>query len=295
MPRRFAPAALAAVALMALQGGVARADDTPASVPNKTATPPTSKPAKPQPARKATPAERADADRLPPLDRAAFWAREAALDPSDAVAGMKFAQSLRQLGQTDEAVLACQKVLVLSPNNVEVLLELARDHIARNESFYAIAPLKHAEQLAPKDWRAPSLLGVAYDQLARPADARTAWNAALKLSPDNPAVLSNLALSLAASGDAAQAEPLLRKAAASPTATVQTRQNLALVLGLEGKTQEAESLIRDNVPPTQAEADLAWLKGAPPAAGLSAASAPIASPKAETRTWSSVANPAAEQ
>jgi Flp pilus assembly protein TadD len=295
MPRRFAPAAFAAVVLLGVQAGAAHAADASAPAPDaKTAqTQSAAKPIRPATAKKASPIERADAERLAPIDRAAFWAREAALDPADAVAGVKFAQALRQLGQTDEAVLACQKVLVLAPNNVEVLLELARDHIARNESFYALAPLKQAAQLAPKDWRAPSLLGVAYDQLARPADARTAWNAALKLSPDNPAVLSNLALSLAAGGDAAQAETLLRKAVASRAATVQTRQNLALVLGLEGKTQEAEALIRDDVPPAQAEADLAWLKGAPPPPG--AASAPVAPAKSETRTWSSVANPSAEK
>ena len=107
---------------------------------------------------------------------------------------------------------------------------------------------------------------MAYDQLGRTDDARAAWREALALSPDNPAVLSNLAMSLAAGGEAAKAETLLRKAVQSPQAGVVTRQDLALVLGLQGKTAEAEKLIRDDVPPPQADADLAWFRtaAAPP-------------------------------
>lgn len=282
MSCKLALAATTALLLIGLGDAAASAEADPKAAPA-----PLAKAARPAPSRKANAVERAEAARLPALEQATFWAHEAALDPTDAEAGLKFAQALRRIGQTDEAVLAAQKVLVLHPDDVEVLLELARDHIARNESFYAIDPLKRAGVLAPRDWRAKSLLGVAYDQLDRPADARVAWDAALKLSPDNPAILSNLALSLAATGDAVRAEQLLRKAAASPAATVKTRQNLALVLGLQGKTAEAEAIIRDDVPPNEAAADLAWLRG--PAPSVSGPIAAAASPsKGASRSWASV-------
>jgi Flp pilus assembly protein TadD len=67
-------------------------------------------------------------------------------------------------------------------------------------------------------------------------------------------------MSYAAAGDPASAEPLLRRAVTRPGATMQTRQNLALVLGVQGKTAEAERLIRDDLPPELAERNLAWLK-----------------------------------
>ena len=81
-------------------------------------------------------------------------------------------------------------------------------------------------------------------------------------------------MSLAAGGEAAKAETLLRKAVQSPQAGVVTRQDLALVLGLQGKTAEAEKLIRDDVSPPQADADLAWFGTA-------------AAPKVEPHTWNS--------
>ncbi|HEY0053591.1 MAG TPA: hypothetical protein VGB49_09280, partial [Caulobacteraceae bacterium] len=45
-------------------------------------------------------------------------------------------------------------------------------------------------------------------------------------------------------------------------ATLQVRQNLALVLGLQGKTGEAEAILRRAMPPEAAEQNLAWIRGA---------------------------------
>ena len=61
-------------------------------------------------------------------------------------------------------------------------------------------------------------------------------------------------------GDAARAEPLLRKAASQPGATAQERQNLALVLGLEGRFDEAEKLQRQDLPPDEVDNNLAYLR-----------------------------------
>jgi Flp pilus assembly protein TadD len=265
MSRRLAPAATAAVigliAAAPAHAGLFGSKRAAAPAPAETA-PAATAPSQTQapPPRKATSEERAAADRLDALARAAFWAREADVDPRDAEAGVKLARALRDLNRNDEAIAAAERVLVLQPANEEAMLEIARGHIARGKGFYAIDPAKKAAAAAPKDWRPLSLLGVAYDQVGRPEDARAAWAQALKLSPDNPSVLSNLALSWAAAGDAPQAETLLRKAVARPGATLQMRQNLALVLGLQGKTAEAERLIRDDLPPETAEKTLAWLK-----------------------------------
>jgi Flp pilus assembly protein TadD len=215
---------------------------------------------------------RAQAERLEPLARAAFWAREANIDPADPEAAVKLAAAMRTLGRHDEAAAGVEALLAARPDHVEGLLELARIHIARGQGFYAVAPARKAAAAAPKDWRPLSLLGVAYEQVSRADDARAVWREALKLSPDNPAVLNNLALSLAAGGQPAEAETLLRRAAARPDATLATRQNLALVLGLQGKTGEAERLIRENLPPETAEENLAWLR--------KSAAAP-----ASTRSW----------
>ena len=243
---------------------------------------------------KASPEQRAAARRLEPLARAAFWQHEASIDPKDPEAGIGLASALRALGRYDEAADAAERVLLFAPKSEDALLESARAHIAAGHGFYAIAPLKQAETLYPKDWRPASLMAVAMEQDERPDEAIIAYNQALKLSPSNPAVLTNFGLFYTTHGDAAQGEALLRQAAAQPGATAQERQNLALVLGLRGHFAEAEHLIRQDLPPETADADLAYLKAADNRRAVVATPGPQAAAESVAvksdmgRTWGSV-------
>ena len=243
---------------------------------------PTAQPAPRAPADAAT---RASYDRADALSRSVFWTNEQQINPMDPVAGVKLAQALRELGQFDQAAETAQGVLVVQPANVEAMLEVGRAHIARGQAFYGIAVLEQAKAAAPRDWRPLSLLGVAYQQVRRPDDAKAAWNEALRLSPDNADVLTNAAIARIGEGDAPSAEILLRRAAAQPGASLQVRQNLALALGLQGKTAEAEAILRRDLPPEAADQNLRWL-AARMQPGQSAAAVAEASPTA--RTWSSL-------
>jgi Flp pilus assembly protein TadD len=280
-PARIATAIVVLLTLGAIAAGPARAwpfgPAKPAPTPATAATPPAGQtpgqaagqtpgqtpgqPAAPSPPpRKAGPEERAAADRLDLLARSAFWANQVALDPTDAQAGVEFAAALRQMGRLPEAAQASQKALVVAPNNLDALLESARDYIGLNQGFYALEPLKRAMAQAPRDWRPLSLMGIAREQNQQPDDAHAAYLQALALSPDNPAVLSNLALWCATHHDTAQAETLLRRAVAQPGATPRERQNLALVLGMEGKLADAEHIMRDDLPPNIANNNLSYLR-----------------------------------
>jgi Flp pilus assembly protein TadD len=135
----------------------------------------------------------------------------------------------------------------------------ARERAAGNQGFYAIDSAEHAETLQPRDWRPVSLLAVALEQARRDDEALAAHEKALALAPDNPATLTNLGMYYASHGAPEKAEPLLRKAAEAPGATVQERQNLALVLGLEGRYDEAARLARQDLPPDQVDNNLAYL------------------------------------
>jgi len=211
---------------------------------------------------KATKQERAAAMRLEPLARAAFFNREFEIDPTDVEAGLVLSDTLRALGRNGEAADAAHRVLLFAPNHYEALMAAARAHIADNNAFYAIDPLQSAIAQKPGDWRAYSLMGVALDETRRGSEAQAMWDKALSLSPDNPAVLTNKALYLASSGDLAGAETILRRAVTQPGAGIQVRQNLALILGLQGKMPEAEKLLRQDLPPDQADQNLAWLQAA---------------------------------
>lgn len=247
---------------------------TEQAAPGKSVNPTATPAPDPAPA-KATPEQRAQADRLDPLARAAFWSNQFQLDGRDVQAGLHLSMAMRALGQNAGAVQAAQQVLVVDPDNRDAMLEEARAFVAQGQGFYAVAPLTRAKALSAADWRIWSLLGVAYGQVTRDADAAEAFRQALALSPNNPAVLSNQAMLQAARGDMAGAEGLLRQAAADPRSTVQERQNLALVLGLQGKFAEAEQLVRRDLPPELAENNIAYWKAA-------AGGAP------DTRSWSAL-------
>jgi Flp pilus assembly protein TadD len=251
--------ALAATALaLCLLPLAAQAKDKP-----KAAAPaPTAQSDATTPRTKASAADRAMARRSPPLAAAAFWAREADIDPTDAEAAIGLSQALRTMGNFDEAATALSKVLTINPDNVDGLMELARVQIARNQGFYAIEPARRAQALTPRDWRPVTLLAVAYEQAQRDDEALAAHRQAQALAPNNPTVLSNYAMYLAAHGDAAQAESLLRTAITLPGATIQMRQNLALVLGLQGRLAEAEKIARQDLPPELVANNMAYLRAA---------------------------------
>jgi Flp pilus assembly protein TadD len=220
---------------------------------------------------------RATYDRADPLSRSLFWTEQSEINPLDPVAGVKAAQALRELGRYNEAADAAERVLLVQPDNVEAMLEVGRGHIARGHAFYGVAALERARDARPTDWRAWSLLGTAYEQVRRSQDAQAAWAQALTLSPDNPDVLTNMAISAMTRGDTASAEPLLRRAVAQPGASLKVRLNLAMALGLNGKMGEAEAMMRRDLPPDAADRNLAWLRArAGPA------------PTDQARTWGSL-------
>ena len=252
------------------RGSSEAAAETPAT--------PTATPAAPdQPTRRAASAEqRAQAQRLDPLARAAFWAAEVTITPTDIDAYLALSQAQRDMRRYDEAATSAEQALVIQPSHPEALMTLARARIAQGQGFYAIAPLEQVRAARPNAWEPISLLGVAYEQVQRTDEARAAWAQALALSPENPTVLTNMALAVAGDGDVAQGEALMRRAVAQPGATMQMRLNLALMLGLQGRMPEAEQILRRELPPEQVETNLTWLR-------TSASSQPTAS--AGARTW----------
>jgi Flp pilus assembly protein TadD len=96
--------------------------------------------------------------------------------------------------------------------------------------------------------------------MGRHADAQRHYASALRLKPDEPSVLSNLGLSYALSKNLKEAEVTMRRAAEQPGAEPKVRQNLALVVGLQGRFQEAETIAKGDLSPGEAAANVAYLR-----------------------------------
>jgi Flp pilus assembly protein TadD len=124
----------------------------------------------------------------------------------------------------------------------------------------ALEVLANAHSPADPDWRILSAEGSASAQLGEQARAQGFYEAALKIRPNEPSLLSNLGLSYALSRNLDRAEETMRQAVAQPGADAKMRANLALVLGLKGRYDEAETVLRQDMGPEEAAANVASLR-----------------------------------
>jgi Flp pilus assembly protein TadD len=190
----------------------------------------------------------------------AVWGPRYHANPGDATAAMFYARALRAIGQREQAVAVLQQSSMRNPNDMKLLGEYGRALADAGEYPEALDALRRAHTPDNPDWRILNAQGAVLDQMGRHAEAQGHYTAALKLKPNDPSVLSNLALSYALEKKLRLAEATLRKAAAQPGAPPKVRQNLALVVGLEGRFAEAERIASADLPPSEAEANVAYLR-----------------------------------
>ena len=153
-----------------------------------------------------------------------------------------------------------EQVTIAHPGDKALLAGYGRA-LADNGSFQqAFDVLSRAHTPDNPDWRILSAQGAVLDQLGRGEEARQYYASALKISPEEPSVLSNLALSYMLSKDLKKAEETLRRAYGRPNADPRVRQNLALVVGLQGRVAEAETIMKGDRPAAEAAADIADLR-----------------------------------
>jgi Flp pilus assembly protein TadD len=181
-------------------------------------------------------------------------------NPTDANLAIAYAQALRQNGQQAQAAAILQQTSIKHPKNQAVLGAYGRALADNGQYQQALDVLARAHTPDRPDWRILNAQGTVLDQMNRHAEARRYYNTALKIAPNEPSVLSNLGLSYLLTKDLPKAEATLRQASAQPNADPKVRQNLALVLGLEGKYTEAEKIAAGDLPRDQAEANIAELR-----------------------------------
>lgn len=172
------------------------------------------------------------------------WRSRYERNPGEKQASLGYARALRGLDQQEQAVAVIEKAAIKTPNDQEVLAAYGKALVDAGRYKQAVDVLNRAHSADRPDWRVLSTQGVAYDNLGQHDAAQRNYQAALKLAPGEPGPLSNLGLSLALARKLPEAERVLKQAAADPRADMRVRQNLALVLGLQGKFAEAEALNR---------------------------------------------------
>jgi Flp pilus assembly protein TadD len=181
-------------------------------------------------------------------------------NPKDADAALKYGKALRATGQRAQAVAVLEQASIAHPGNKPLLAAYGRA-LADNGNFQqAFDVLGRAHSPDDPDWRLLSAQGATLDQLGRFEEARQYYASALKIAPDHPSVLSNLGLSYVLSKDLPKAEETLRRAHGLAPADPRVRANLALAVGLQGRVADAEKIVKADLPPAEAAANVAQLK-----------------------------------
>lgn len=188
------------------------------------------------------------------------WGKRYEANPKDRDAAFYYARALRSLDQNAQALAVLQSAVLTHGNDRALLGAYGRSLADNGRLKEADDVLSRAHSPERPDWRILSAQGTVADQLGEHARAQQIYQAALKIAPGEPTILSNLGLSLALSRQLPEAERVLREAVAAGRSDPRVRQNLVLVLGLQGRFGEAETLARQDQSPAEAAATIAYLK-----------------------------------
>ncbi len=181
-------------------------------------------------------------------------------NPKNVEAALAYGQALRANGQIAQAVAVLEAANLANPGTKPLLALYGRVLVESGDFKQGFDTLSLAHSPANPDWRILSVQGTALDQMGNHTEARRYYASALRIVPDEPSVLSNLGLSYMLTRELPRAEEVLRRAYANPKADSRVRQNLALVVGLQGRFSEAETIVRADLPPEEAAANVAYLK-----------------------------------
>jgi len=189
---------------------------------------------------------------------AVAWAERYRANPNDPEAVVNYARALRAYGQRAQAVAVLEQASIQHPKDRGLLGAYGRALAEVGNYKRALDVLDHAHTPADPDWRILSAQGAALDQMGRHDEAQRYYATALRIAPDEPSVLSNLGLSYALSKDLVRAEATLRRAAVQSRVDSRVRENLALVMDLQGRAAHAEGLAHPDLP--AADVNVAYLR-----------------------------------
>jgi Flp pilus assembly protein TadD len=188
------------------------------------------------------------------------WGRQYDRHPEDKATALNYAMALRAVEEHAQATAVLQRLAVKYPRDTEVLGAYGKALADSGRLREAAEVLPGAHTPDRPNWSILSAQGSVADQLGDHEQAQGYYAAALKIAPAQPYVLSNLGLSYALSKKLPQAEKTLQEAAAQQGADSRVRQNLSLVLALEGKFDSAEEVSRRDLSPKDAAANVAAIR-----------------------------------
>lgn len=211
-------------------------------------TPDTSQPAASQ-AASATPQEATE-----------YWGKKYSENPRDLDAALAYAQNLKVTGRKREALAILQQASLIHGADKRLAADYGRLALDLDQIGVAKKLLEVADDPTAPNWRIILARGTALAKEGSYREAISFYERANALNPGHPSVLNNLALAYTMSGEPERGETLLRQATSAGADNAKVRQNLALVLGLQGKYDEATQMASVDLAPGEAQANTALLR-----------------------------------
>ena len=181
-------------------------------------------------------------------------------NPKDKTTMIHYAAALRAAGQSEQAVAVLEGAVAHNKRDVDIKIAYAKALTSAGRFDQALNVVDAAINPASPDWNALSVKGAILDQSGRNAEARTLYTQALTIAPNEASLYANIGLSYAMTNDLSEAETSLRRATKMRGANSQVRQNLALVIGLQGRFEECRALFAEELPPDQVEANMSYIR-----------------------------------
>jgi Flp pilus assembly protein TadD len=189
-----------------------------------------------------------------------YWGQKYAKNPRDLKNALSYARNLKAMGQKRRAMSVLQQASIFHGHNKELAGDYGRLALEFGQLSVAKRLLAAADNPTRPDWKVISARGTVLAKEGKYGEAIPFFERALSLAHNHPSLVNNLALAHAMSGEAERAEGMLRQASISNPASPKIRQNLALVLSLQGRYDEAKQIASQDLSPEKAAKNTATLR-----------------------------------
>lgn len=156
-----------------------------------------------------------------------------------------YAETLRRLNRTDDALSAFDEILGEVPNNLDAQEGRGLTLMSMGKATDAGRVFSDIMKEDSKRWRTLNALGILFVTKNMVPEAMAYYTEALKFSADNPAILNNVGLSQAVDKNYPRAIQALEQASRIAKSGERRRQidlNLAMVYGASGDVDTAKDI-----------------------------------------------------
>ena len=180
-------------------------------------------------------------------DTFTLFSRALAVTKNNAVAHSNVAGELLVQNKVDEAMVHCEKALLLTPNDYNTLVRVARAYSVRSEQDKAVDALRRAIQVRPEYVRAYDDLYFLMMQTGKTKEALEVYRKAVETVKDNPDIYYHFGTALARQAHYDESIIQYKRALQLRPYDADVINNYGMVLMFSGKNDEAINLFKKTI------------------------------------------------